>query len=153
MLVVLLAAATPVFAADDTTVERMVTCKDSWCDGQKSDPAELKPLGTHLHAVLQENGNDPFLVPKARLSIAGLNVKQVYPNSLGMGVGFSVLVDATFDQARHAIEKSLGKPLSKCEVSDDMRTCGLEITDKRTVMMMAPDNQKGAGTLVGCYYF
>ena len=34
-----------------------------------------------------------------------------------------------------------------------MRSCELEIADKRTFMMMAPDNQKGSGTLIGCYYF
>ncbi len=34
-----------------------------------------------------------------------------------------------------------------------MRTCGLEIGDKRTVMLMAEDNPKNATTLLGCYYY
>ena len=146
-------AAAPALAADDAGIERMATCRDSWFEWQKSDPTQLKALGAHMRSVLQAHGNDAFLVPTARMSIAGLRVLQVYPESVGMGVGFSVLVDATFADTKRSIEKSLGKPLAKCEESDDMRTCALEIADKRTVTLMAPDNQKGAGTLVGCYYF
>jgi hypothetical protein len=34
-----------------------------------------------------------------------------------------------------------------------MRTCGLEIAEKRTLMVMAEDGPKATTTLVGCYYF
>ena len=34
-----------------------------------------------------------------------------------------------------------------------MRTCGLEIAEKRTLMLMAEDSPKATTTLVGCYYF
>lgn len=146
-------AAAPALAADNSGIERMATCRDSWFDWQKGDPAQLKLLGAHMRTALRGDASGSFLVPTARMSIAGLRVLQVYPNSVGMGVGFSVLVDATFADAKRTIEKSLGKPLGKCEVSDDMRTCGLQIADKRTVMMMAPDPEKKTGTLVGCYYF
>ena len=70
-----------------------------------------------------------------------------------MGVGFSVTVDATFDTARTNLEKALGKPLTKCETSDGMRTCELDIAEKRTLMLMASDDPKASETLVGCYYF
>ena len=87
------------------------------------------------------------------MTVAGLHVAQVFPDSVGMGVGFSVGVDATFDQTRRSLEKMLGKPLVKCEVGDNMRSCALEIAEKRTLMVMAEDNAKNGTTLLGCYYY
>ena len=78
---------------------------------------------------------------------------QVFPESVGMGVGFSIVVDATFDKTRRTLEKTLRKPLKKCEVSDNMRTCALEIGEMRTFMLMAEDNAKSTTTLLGCYYY
>ena len=40
---------------------------------------------------------------------AGLDITQVYRGSHGMGLGSSVLVDASFDVTRQAIESELGK--------------------------------------------
>jgi hypothetical protein len=37
--------------------------------------------------------------------------------------------------------------------SDNMRTCELEIGEKKTIFLMAEDNVKGKTTLLGCYYF
>jgi hypothetical protein len=144
--------AVPVRAADDPTIERLATCRDSWRDMQKSDPAGLKKIGDHLNADFSPSGNDPFIVPKKNLSIAGLRVKQVFPNSVGMGVGFSVTVTGRFDETRKAIEKRLGKRLGHCETGDDMRMCELEIAKERTVTLMAEDSPKATETLVGCYY-
>jgi hypothetical protein len=70
-----------------------------------------------------------------------------------MGVGFSVLVEASFDVAKRSIEQRLGKPLRQCETGDGMRTCALEIAEKRTVMLMADATGKEKTTLVGCFYF
>lgn len=70
-----------------------------------------------------------------------------------MGVGFALSVDATFDDARRAVEKALGKPLGKCEAGDDMRMCGLEIAPQRTVTLEAEDKSDAHDTLIGCYYF
>ena len=153
ILIALLSVTAPVLAVEDTTLARMATCQDSWLDWQTKDPAQLKKFGDHLHTEFSEHGNDPFVVPNANVSIAGLRVTQLFPNSVGMGVGISATVDAPFDKARKAIEKVAGKPLTKCETSDGMRTCGLEIAVKRTLMLMAEDNPKATTTLVGCYYF
>jgi hypothetical protein len=71
-----------------------------------------------------------------------------------MGVGFSVIVNATFETTKAALEKRLGKPISKCEPpSGNMRTCELEIGEKKTIALMAEDNPKATKTLFGCYYF
>jgi len=152
-LLALLFAAAPVFAAEDAGLARMATCRESWLDWQTKDPAQLKKFGEHLHAEFSPHGNDAFVVPNANVSVAGLRVTQLFPDSVGMGVGLSVTVDAPFDKARQVIEKSAGKPLTKCETSDGMRTCELAIAEKRTLMLMAEDSPKATTTLVGCYYF
>ena len=147
------AALAPGWAADDAGIERMATCRDSWFDWNKSDPAQLKKFGDRFRADFSRKGNDPFLVPRKDKRIGGLRITQAFPESVGMGVGFSLTVEAPFDKARQVFEKSLGKKLQKCEASDGMRTCELEIAEKRTFMLMAEDSPKSTTTLVGCYYF
>jgi hypothetical protein len=153
MLIILQLACAHALAADDASIERMATCKDSWLDWEKNDPGQLKKFGDHFQSEFARNGNDPFFVPRSGISIAGLRVTQLFPDSLGMGVGFSVTVDATFEKAKRSLETTLGKPLEKCEVGDDMRTCALEIGEKRTFMLMAASNAKANTTLLGCYYY
>jgi hypothetical protein len=127
--------------------------QDSWLDWQKSDPAQLKKIGDHLHADFSPSGNDPFILPKTNLSIAGLRITQLFPNSVGMGVGFSATVSGSFEAARRSVENLLGKKLGKCDASDGMTSCELEIANERTVMVMAEDSPKSTSTLVGCYYY
>ncbi len=151
--IVLVAAMAPGWAADDAGIERMATCRDSWFDWNKSDQAQLKRFGDAFRADFSRSGNDPFFVPRKDERIAGLRVTQAFPDSVGMGVGFSVTVEAPFDKARQIFEKSLGRKLRKCEASDNMRMCELDIAEKRTFTLMAEDSAKSATTLVGCYYY
>lgn len=143
----------PAMAADDDALARMALCKDSWVDWSKSDPAKMKAFADHFRPLFLPRANDPFVLPKANVSVIGFRVAQAFPDSVGMGVGFSLKVDATFDDARKAVEKALGKPLKKCETGDGMRTCGLEIAPQRTVTLMAEDTPGAKDTLIGCYYF
>ena len=143
----------PASAADDPALARLAHCQDSWADWNKSDPARLKAFVEHFQTQFSRNGNDPLFVPKQPMSIAGLRVTQAFPQSIGMGVGFSLTVDATFDEARAAMQKAIGKPLQKCESGDGMRTCEREIAPQRTFTLMAEDDAKSLGTLIGCYYF
>jgi hypothetical protein len=47
-------------------------------------------------------------------------------------VGFSVVVNADFDRTKTSLAKEIGKSFSKCEPpSDNMRTCELEIGERR----------------------
>ena len=151
--IILGAAVAPGRAADDTGIERMATCRDSWFDWNKSDRAQLKKFGDGFRADFSRGGNDPFFTPKNDKKIASLRITQAFPDSVGMGVGFSVTVAAPFDKARQVFEKSLGKTLQKCETGDGMRTCELDIAEKRTFMLMAEDSPKSTTTLVGCYYY
>ena len=152
-LIALQASIAAAWAADDPSVERMATCQDSWLDWKKNNPAQLGKFGDHLRSGFSQEGNNSSLVPKTSTSIAGPGVVKVFPESVGMGVGFSVLVEAPFDTTRRGVEKILGKPLAKCDSSDNMRTCELEIGEKRTFMLMAEENAKSGTTLLGCYYY
>lgn len=139
-------------AADDVALQRMALCQDSWFDWQKSDPAKLKTFGEQFRTKFQRQQNQPYFLPKSKMSVAGLRVEQAFPDSVGMGVGFSLTVDAPFDVARTTMEKTLDRKLQQCEASDGMHSCALDIADKRSFTIMAMDNEKSS-TLVGCYYF
>ena len=149
-LVAPLASAAP---TADTGAERMVLCQDSWLDWQKAGDPRLKQLAAHIQAAYTDKNNDPFSVPNAPVSILGLRVLQIYPGSVGMGLGFSVLVDAPFDKARASLERALGKKLVKCDTGDGMKECELQIAEQRTVTMMSAGDPKTKSTLLGCYYY
>jgi len=144
---------TPAFAADDDALARMALCRDSWVEWQKSDPAKLKTFADSFHAQFTPHDNDPYFLPKTKVSVLGFRLLQAFPGSVGMGVGFSLTVDATFDEARKAVEKALGKALQKCESGEDMRTCELELAPQRSVTLLAQDKPGARRTLIGCYYF
>jgi hypothetical protein len=87
------------------------------------------------------------------MTVGSMNVARVFPSSLGMGLGFSVLVDAPFEGAKLALERDLGKPLEDCQSSDGTRTCELAVADQKTVMLATDDAAGDTATLIGCYYY
>ncbi|HXC55469.1 MAG TPA: hypothetical protein VNU97_09250 [Rhizomicrobium sp.] len=149
-LVPQIAAAAP---AAEPVLERLALCQDSWLDWQKAADPRLPQIAAHFRAAYTHSDNDPFAIPKAPTTILGLRVVQVYPSSVGMGVGFSVLVDAPFDKARPLVERAVGKPLAHCDTSDGMKSCELGIAEKRTLTLMTQDDPKIVQTLIGCYYY
>jgi hypothetical protein len=152
-LIALLFVAVPARAAEDAELARMALCQDSWVDWSKTNPAKLKTFGEHFRANFSHKDNNAFATPKMETSLMGLHIAQVYPQSVGMGVGLSILVDAPFDKTRAVVEKSLGKKLGHCETSDGMHACELQIAEQRSVTLMSGDGPKTRQTLVGCYYY
>ena len=152
LLVLVLAPVVPARTADNVVIQRLALCQDSWFEW-KDDPVRMKALADAFQSAFVQKPSDAFFVPKTNVTIAGLPVLRAFPESVGMGVGFSVIVDATFDAARKNVEKAIGRTLKGCETSDNMRTCGLEVGDKKTLTIMSGDDTKSATTLVGCYYF
>ena len=148
----LICAVAPVRAAEDPGIARMAACQDSWVDWQKTDPKKLAALAEHFRASYTPHNNDPWFLPKTPTTVAGLKVIQLYPGSVGMGVGLSVLVDAPLDKAKATFEAILKKKVSKCEASDGMHSCELELAPQRDFTVMSVDTQPKQ-TLVGCYYF
>jgi hypothetical protein len=153
ILAALLVAVTPAQAADNLGIERLATCQASWLDWKSSDPVQLKKFADSFQSDFLHKDNDPFFIPKSSQTVAGLPVAHVFPQSIGMAVGFSVVVNADFVKTKTIIEKKIGKSFKKCEPpSDNMRTCELEIGEKKTIVLMAEDNVKSTTTLLGCYY-
>jgi hypothetical protein len=151
--VAMLAAILPAHAADDTALTRMALCQDSWVEWSKGEPQKFAGFRAHVIGAFSPHANDPYWLPKANVSVLGMPVVRAFPDSVGMGVGFSLTVDAPFDKARATLEKALGKPLQHCESSDGMKSCELEIALQRSVTAAADDGPKSRQTLIGCYYF
>jgi len=149
----MLVAIFPASAADDPGLTRMTLCQDSWVEWTKKEPSTFASFRNRFANQFSPHQNDPYWLPKAGVSVLGMHVAQAFPDSVGMGVGFSLTVDAPFDTARTTMEKTLGKKLQHCEASDGMKTCDLEVAPQRTVTVMAGDNPKSRQTLIGCYYF
>jgi hypothetical protein len=148
-----LGAAVPASPADDSALTRMALCQDSWVEWGKSESKAFEAFRGRFMSQFTPHENDPYWLPKANVSILGMHVVRAFPDSVGMGVGFSLTVDATFDDARKAVEKALGKTLQHCETGEGMKDCGLEIAPQRNVTLAADDNPKSRQTLIGCYYF
>src|SRR5437868_13705722 len=91
VLAALVAAAGPGKAADNLTIERLAICQDSWLDWKDGDRARLKTFSDSFQRDFLRNANDAFFVAKSSQTVAGLQVTQGYPDSVGMGVGFSVV--------------------------------------------------------------
>lgn len=145
---------TPVRAADDV-VEQLATCRLSWLD-LRDDPVRSQSIGQTIRSsyAVDEAARDGSWKPSSNQTVFGARVIRLYPESLGMGVGFSVLLDAKLESLRPQVERAVGKPLSECEQDGGMRSCGVEIGERKTVTLTAAESgpQKGQ-TLVGCYYF
>ena len=152
-MLALLVAAMPAWGANDSRIENLTLCRDSWLDWKNTDPSAFDSFGNYFRSEFAQHGDDGSFTPKSPLIIDGLKVTQVYPGSLGMGLGFSVLVDAPFDMTKQAVEHDLGKSLGHCEASDGMRSCELSIAEQRTVLLASNDPPNDMTTLVGCYYF
>jgi hypothetical protein len=145
--------ALPAAAADDTGLERLTTCRDSWVDWQKTKAPQLTSFAAHLRNDFTHKDSDAFIVPKSAVTLDGFRVLEVYPESVGMGVGFSVTLAAPFDKAKKMFEAKLGKTLAHCETSDGMKSCEIELGPQRTFMLMSSDKPGDPQTLAGCYYY
>jgi hypothetical protein len=152
-LTILLVAVPLAGAADNLTIERLATCRDSWIDWKENNPGMLNQFIQYFRSGFAHKESDPFFIPTSTQTVVGLPVTRVFPESVGMGVGFSVWVNASFDQTKIALEGKIGRSLKKCESGDNMRICSLELGEKKTVTLMAEDNSKSTTTLIGCYYF
>ena len=150
-LLALLSAQVTTHAAEDPAMLRLATCQDSWLDW-KNDDARMSRFAHAVEAQYVRSAQGDAFTPNVPTTLLGHAVAQVYPQSVGMGLGYSVLVNASFTQARQSFEKQLGKPL-KCSTSDGMRACELPIAEKKTAMLVAGDNPNSKTTLLGCYYY
>jgi hypothetical protein len=149
----LVVAALTMTAADDINhIERLATCQDSWLEF-KDDPAKSRAFGETFIAAFTQKGNSGTFTPKSKVLVAGLPVVEAHPESLGTGVGFSVVVEGAFETAKHNVEKATGKSLKDCERGEGMRSCAIQLAPKKTLMVMSDESGLSRRALVGCYYY
>jgi hypothetical protein len=152
-LSLLLVAVSPARALDSLSLESLATCQESWFEWKANDPARLQGMADSFKADFSYKELGAF-VPKSNLTIAGLPVTRVFPESIGMAVGFSVVVNASFDETKKRLEQKIGKSIKQCKPSDGMRACALEIGEKKSLLLMAGEEpEKNQETLFGCFYF
>jgi hypothetical protein len=150
-LALLCAWTAPVGAADDALLQRMTLCQDSWLDW-KNDEARQRRFVAEVESRFTRGTSGAGFTPKAPTKAFGLPVEQMFPQSVGMGLGFSLIVNADFAQARRSLEGPLGRTMA-CQNSEEGRACELKIGEKKTVVLMSDGDGKAKQTLVGCYYY
>jgi hypothetical protein len=136
---------------DDVGVLRLLTCQDSWMEW-KDDPAKRQKFVDELKMNFKQNERDGTFEPIKPMSILGHQVFQLYPQSVGMGVGYSVIVSASFDATKASLEKQMGKPFDRCETASEGKSCERQLAKLKTVMLMEGSRGKDPKTLFGCYY-
>ena len=146
-----LATAPTAHAADEPQLQRLALCQESWYDW-KDDDARMTRFASYFESRFERSPQGDAFAPKSPVQAFGRSVTQVYPQSVGMGVGFSLAVNADFAQARAAIEQQLGKPMT-CSTSKGVRSCELKLGPKKTALLMNGQNGQAKTSLVGCYYF
>ncbi len=139
-------------AADNKLLLQLATCEESWMDWGKSSPKvdDFRKLFTE---DFKRKDRDPGFTPLKPASILGFNITEAYPESVGMGVGFSVLVEAEYDKVKASLEKQVGKAIGACGKEGDSRSCEHKIGEKKTLVLFEGGRGKNAKTLFGCYYF
>jgi hypothetical protein len=123
------------------------------CADSALPPAsKASTMKAEVESKFSHSARGPSFTPKAPTKAFGLPVAQLFPQNVGMALGFSVIVDADFAQARRSLESQLGRTMT-CENSEEGRGCELKIGEKKTVVLMSDANGKSKQTLLGCYYY
>lgn len=135
---------------NDAGVLRLLTCQDAWMDWS-DDPVKLEKIGTALRLHYAQSDRDSSFVPNKPMSVLGHRVVQLYPQSFGLGVGYSVIVSASFDNAKASIEKQTDKPFDLCDSASDGKACTRQISTRK-ILMVHDNGSANATTLIGCYY-
>ena len=138
-------------AANDTQLQRLALCQDSWHDW-KDDEARMARFVNSFESRFNRSAEGDAFTPKSETKVMGHAVTRVHPQSVGMGVGFSLVVDANSAKARTGIEQQLGKPMH-CSVSEGVRSCELKLGPSKTLLLMTGQSGQASTSLMGCYYF
>lgn len=142
-----------VFAADaqPSRLEKLATCQDSWLDWKDDARRTDQYMESFEQGFTQSEDGLSFL-PKDATAVLGFPVTKVYPQSVGMGMGFSLLLAAPLQQVRSQVEKLVGKTL-QCSAGEGMTSCGIELGDKKTVTLASEGDAAVGNSLLGCFYY
>lgn len=146
-----IADAAGVAGQDGGPWQRLASCQDSWLDW-KDDARRMGAFADAIESRFTREPDGAAFTPKAPMQVLGLKLQQLYPQSVGMAVGFSLQVDASFVPARQALERQLGKTMS-CSAGDGMMACELQLGPQKTAVLMTGNGGKAGSSLLGCYYY
>ena len=144
-------SATGLPAAEAPDLGQLATCQQSWLDW-KEDDLRMSQYAAGFESHFTRIEEEPAFLPRVPGEVLGFRLVKVYPQSVGMGVGFSLVLDGKLADMRREVEKRLGKPLT-CSSGDGMTACDLELGENRTVMLTGPGDGTDAVNLLGCYYY
>jgi hypothetical protein len=141
--------------AEERRLRQLATCQDSWFVW-KDDERRMTEYIEGFESNYTRSEEEPAFLPKGPSKVLGFPLIKVYPQSVGMGVGFSLQLAGSLAQVRAKVEQTLGKSLD-CDVSDEVASCGFEIDPKRTITLAADGNGTGKTSemtsLLGCFYY
>ncbi|MEO5629041.1 MAG: hypothetical protein ABIQ62_04645 [Thermomonas sp.] len=137
--------------AEETYLGKLATCEESWFNW-KEDDRRMRQYLNRFDANFTRSEEEPALLPKSPGNVLGFPLVKVYPQSVGMGLGFSVQLGGPFANIRSEVEHRLGKPLA-CESSDGMTSCGVELGENKSLTLTAFGNAADAINLLGCFYY
>lgn len=137
--------------AEDLYLGKLATCQDSWFDWEDDD-RRMGQFADRFNTNYTRIEEEPAFLPKVPGKVLGFPLVKVYPQSVGMGVGFSLELEGPFAEIRSEVEGRLGKPL-ECSDSDGMTSCGMELGENKTVMLTASGDGADAVNLLSCYYY
>lgn len=130
---------------------KFATCQDSWLEW-KDDARRTDQYVESFDQGFTRIEEEAAFLPKDALVALGFPVTKVYPQSVGMGVGFSILLAAPLQQVRVQVEKLVGKPL-QCSVDEGMTSCSIELAEKKSVMLASEGDAAEKSSLLGCFYY
>ena len=139
-------------AADDKLFLSLATCQESWLDW-KNIPPKIGPYKDRINSDLKRVEGTAGYTPLKPLTLLDFNVAEVYPGSVGMGLGFSVVVNAEFDRVKASLEKQTGKRITECSFHENTRDCGYPLAERKTLTLTEVTKGTSAKTLFGCYYY
>jgi hypothetical protein len=141
----------PAQAAAELSLERLASCADSWMDW-KNDTGMAEQFRNYVLSRFEQEPRSSGWLPRRPVSVFGLSVVRAYPQSVGMGVGFSLEVRGAPADVRRAMEGAIGRPL-QCERAEGALSCEAKVADRRSALVVAADQGRGQNSLIGCFYF
>ncbi len=136
--------------AEEAWLGRLATCQESWF-AWKNDDVLMTQYLDRFSANFTHGEDDSVFLPKGPGKVFGFPLIKVYPNSVGTGVGFSLQLSGQVEKIRNEVEHQLHKSL-ECSSSDSMTSCGVELGENKSVVLMAFGDGDAAINLLGCYY-
>ena len=147
-----LTAVTHAHGADDKLFLDLATCQESWLEW-KNIPQKMNPFKERVNSELKQTEGTAGYTPLKPMSLLGFNLVEVYPGSVGMGLGFSVVVNAEFEKVKASLEKQTGQRITECSVHENTRDRGYSLAERKTLTVTEVAKGKDAKTLFGCYYY